>query len=143
MIAYDLQCTNGHTFEGWFESIKAFEQQQRKGLVACPICDDNQVERLPSAFAIKSSPNPSAVTDDALPTDAQKEQLTQEIVDFVQNNFDNVGADFAKEALKMHYGVTEPRNIRGVSSETEEETLKKEDIEFFKFPLPTSPDTDA
>ena len=143
MIAYDLQCANGHTFEGWFESIKAFEQQQKKGLVACPMCDDNQVERLPSAFAIKSSQEPSVTSDEQVVTEAQKEQLTKEIVDFVHDNFDNVGADFAKEALKMHYGVTEPRNIRGVSSETEEETLKKEGIEFFKFPLPTSPDTDA
>lgn len=143
MIAYDLQCTKGHTFEGWFESIKTFEQQQRKGLVACSICDDNRVERLPSAFAIKSSQEPAAVPEVQTDTHGQKKELTKEIIDFVENNFDNVGADFAKEALKMHYGVTEPRNIRGVSSETEEETLKKEGIEFFKFPLPSSPDTDA
>jgi len=143
MIAYDLQCTNGHVFEGWFKSIKAFEQQQSKGLVACPMCDDNQVERLPSTFAIKSSPAPSTVSGDPGDTEAQTKALTKKIVDFVENNFDNVGADFAKEALKMHYGVTEPRNIRGVSSETEEETLKKEGIEYFKLPFPSSPDQDA
>jgi len=30
MIAYDLQCTNGHTFEGWFEDRKAYLSQQKK-----------------------------------------------------------------------------------------------------------------
>jgi hypothetical protein len=69
--------------------------------------------------------------------------LGKQIVDYVENNFDNVGADFAQEALKMHYGVSEPRNIRGVSTPQEEETLKAEGIEFFKFPVPQkSPDTD-
>jgi len=143
MIAYDLQCTNGHAFEGWFKSIKAFEQQQRKGLIACPFCDDNQVERLPSTFAIKRSQAPSEDSGEQGATEAQAKELKKKIVDFVENNFDNVGADFAKEALKMHYGVSEPRNIRGVSSETEEETLKKEGIEYFKLPFPTSPDQDA
>ena len=32
--------------------------------------------------------------------------------EFVEKNFDDVGCDFAKEALKIHYGATEPRNIR-------------------------------
>jgi len=143
MIAYDLQCTNGHAFEGWFKSIKAFEQQQRKGLIACPFCDDNQVERLPSTFAIKRSQAPSEDSGEQGATEAQAKELKKKVVDFVENNFDNVGADFAKEALKMHYGVSEPRNIRGVSSETEEETLNKEGIEYFKLPFPTSPDQDA
>ena len=66
-------------------------------------------------------------------------KLGKQIVDYVQNNFDNVGADFAEEALKMHYGVTEPRSIRGVSTPKEEETLKAEGIRFFKFPVPSEP----
>ena len=36
----------------------------------------------------------------------------------------------------MHYDVTEKRNIRGTSTPSEEETLEKEGIPFFKFPLP-------
>ncbi|MGD2269532.1 MAG: DUF1178 family protein [Desulfobacterales bacterium] len=43
----------------------------------------------------------------------------------------------------MHYGVTEPKNIRGFSSVEEEKALKKEGVEFFKLPLPTTPDTDS
>ena len=38
----------------------------------------------------------------------------------------------------MHYGVTEPRNIRGVSTEKEEEILREEGIQFIKYPAPSS-----
>jgi hypothetical protein len=54
-----------------------------------------------------------------------------------------VGCDFAKEALKMHYGAAEPRNITGVSTKEEEKTLNEEGIQFFKIPMPIAPDTDA
>ena len=57
-------------------------------------------------------------------------------------NFDDVGCNFAGEALKIHYGVSEPRNIMGVSTEKEEKTLEKEGIKVFKIPVPISPDTD-
>jgi len=45
--------------------------------------------------------------------------------------------------LKIHYGATEPRNIRGVSTKEEEKTLKEEGIQFFKIPIPAPPDTDS
>jgi hypothetical protein len=64
------------------------------------------------------------------------EEISRDIIDYVDKNFDNVGCDFAKEALKIHYGVSEPRNIRGISTEQEEKTLKKEGVQFFKFPKP-------
>ena len=141
MIAYDLQCTNGHSFEGWFEDRKAYLDQHKKGLVACPVCNDTSVSIIPSTFAIKSSqiPNPAPAAN----TDAQMELVGKQIVDFVEKNFDDVGCDFAKEALKIHYGVTEARNIRGVSTKEEEKVLKKEGIQFFKIPLPAEPDKDS
>ena len=138
MIAYDLQCSNGHRFEGWFEDSRAYDRQCRRGQVACPICDDTDISRLPSTFAIKGAGAASA--RERLDMAA----LGKQIVEYVEKNFDNVGADFAAEALKMHYGVTEPRSIRGVSTPQEEETLKQEGIEFFKMPIPSkSSDPDA
>ena len=133
MIAYDLQCGNGHRFEGWFEDSKAFDRQKAQGLITCPVCEDTVIDRLPSTFSIKGGSNlPVPGGDDMRKLAA----LGKQIADYVENNFDNVGPDFAEEALKMHYGVTEPRNIRGVSTPREEETLKAEGIHFFKFPSP-------
>jgi hypothetical protein len=139
MIAYDLQCVNGHAFEGWFEDSEAYQDQKKKKLIACPVCNTTQVSRIPSTFAIKSSPILKKVS----PEEENLKQVGKQIVDFVQKNFDDVGCDFAKEALKIHYGVEEPRNIRGVSTKEEEKMLKEEGIDFLKIPMPVPPDTDA
>jgi hypothetical protein len=140
MIVYDLQCQNGHTFEGWFEDAKAFCKQQKNSLIACPVCNDTEVTRIPSTFAIKGSPAARKLTayknQAADGPQADHLKMARAVTEFFEKNFDNVGADFASEALKMHYGVKEPRNIRGVSTSQEEETLRKEGVEFVKMPLP-------
>jgi len=141
MIAYDLQCGNGHTFEGWFEERQAYLDQKKKGLITCPVCTVTSVDIMPSTFAIKSAP-PSASKDFAAEK-AVLEKFGREAIEFVEKNFDDVGCDFAKEAMKIHYGATEPRNIRGVSTQEEEKTLKEEGIQFIKIPIPARPDTDS
>jgi hypothetical protein len=141
MIAYDLQCPDGHRFEGWFEDSKAFEQQQRKGLIACPVCGHTEVVRLPSVFAIKGVKH-AAAPPPQVRVPSEQEIMARAIMHYVEHNFDNVGTDFAKEALKIHYGVTEPRNIRGVSSPQEEQTLRQEGVTFFKFPATPSSDSE-
>jgi len=139
MIAYDLQCINGHAFEGWFEDSEAYQAQKKRQLIACPACNTTRITKVPSTFAIKSSQIPKQLP----PDEKNLQKAGKEIIDFVEKNFDNVGCDFAKEALKIHYGVEEPRNIRGISTKEEEKMLKKEGIDFFKIPMPVSPDTDA
>lgn len=139
MIAYDLQCVNDHAFEGWFEDSEAYQTQKKKKLIACPACNTTRVSRIPSTFAIKSSPIPKKVSLE----EENLKKVGKEIVDFVEKNFDDVGCDFAKEALKIHYGVEEPRNIRGISTKEEEKMLKEEGIDFLKIPMPVTPDTDA
>jgi hypothetical protein len=139
MIAYDLQCVNGHAFEGWFEDSEAYQTQKKKKLVACPACNTTRVSRIPSTFAIKSSPIPQKGS----PEEENLKKVGKEIVNFVEKNFDDVGCDFAKEALKIHYGVEEPRNIRGISTKEEEKMLKEEGIDFLKIPMPAPSDTDA
>ncbi len=140
MIAYDLQCQNGHTFEGWFEDARAFKKQQKTNLIACPVCDDTLVTRIPSTFAIKGTPSPKTVIGQQMGAGddprVDPQIMARAICEFVDKNFDNVGSDFASEALKIHYGVKEPRNIRGVSTRQEEETLRKEGVEFIKVPAP-------
>ncbi|MEW6262948.1 MAG: DUF1178 family protein [Thermodesulfobacteriota bacterium] len=131
MIAYDLQCDQGHAFEGWFDNSKSYEQQQKKGLITCPVCGSSQVQKVMSTFSI-------ARQRGAEDGPSQPVNKVQMLIKYVQDNFEDVGGDFAKEALKMHYGVVEHRNIRGVSSSQEEETLRQEGIPFFKIPIPVS-----
>jgi hypothetical protein len=140
MIAFDLQCSKGHAFEGWFEDGKAYDQQKRKGLLTCPVCNDDSIIKVLSPVAIKSTalkPRQLAVAE------SQLKALQEQMTEYVEKNFDNVGHKFATEALKIHYGASEPRNIRGVSTKEEEKQLKEEGIEFFKVPLPPANATDS
>lgn len=133
MIAFDLQCSNGHTFEGWFDDREAFEEQRKQGLVSCPICDDPGVFIVLSTFAIPKAQLPAK--QDNLRQLAVGD-ISRKIAEFLENNFDDVGTEFTREALKIHYGVVEPRNIRGVSSAEEEKLLEKEGVPLLKIPLP-------
>ena len=144
MIIFDLQCINGHAFEGWFDDLEALEDQLDKGLISCPVCGSIQAVRVPSTFGIKSS---SSAYRETMPPKLTEEQILQQIAEYVDKNFDNVGSKFTDEALKIHYGAAEPRNIRGTSTKDQEELLAKEGVNFVKFPMPVNPkddtDTDA
>jgi hypothetical protein len=45
MIKYALRCEHGHAFESWFKNSAAFDNQKKRGLVACPGCGSAKVEK--------------------------------------------------------------------------------------------------
>lgn len=49
MKVLSLQCHHGHGFEGWFASIDDFLAQNGAQRIACPLCGDTVIKRLPSA----------------------------------------------------------------------------------------------
>lgn len=133
MIVFDLECIHGHTFEGWFDDSADFNRQQEDGLVTCPICDTVSVTQKLSPIAVRTSSSLPQTRNDH--KDAMVE-LNARLTDFVEKNFENVGTSFTKEALKMHYGASEPRNIRGTTTTEEDKVLNKEGIQVLKIPLP-------
>ena len=76
------------------------------------------------------------------PPSIDYERLAKEVADYFISNSEDVGTNFAGEALKIHYGVTDKRNIRGSATLEEEKTLKEEGIDFFKIPVPRTDDKD-
>ena len=130
MIAFDLECANGHAFEGWFKDSASFEEQKARKLVSCPYCNDTRIRRIPSPVAVRSRARPANTPE----TGIDHHRLIRDVAGYIAASFEDVGADFTKEALKMHYGVKEKRSIRGAATQDEEETLKEEGIEYFKFP---------
>ena len=130
MIAFDLRCSNGHSFEGWFKDLESFNEQDSQAMITCPSCRSTNITRVLSPVAIKSRQGEEKPTE--VEPDYQK--LAKGMMEYIRNNFDDVGGDFSKEALKMHYGVEKKRNIRGSATGEEEETLKDEGIKFFKIP---------
>ena len=140
MVVYDLICSRGHRFEGWFQDLEDLAGQIEKKMLVCPVCADEEIRRLPSTFGLVKSgrqepeaaaPGPGAVSDQV----RDFMQRWTEISNKLDRDFDDVGSSFADEALKMHYGATERRNIKGLSTEVQEEMLRKEGVDFFKFPV--------
>jgi hypothetical protein len=139
MIAFDLRCSNGHNFEGWFKDLESFNEQDSRDMIICPVCKSNKITRELSPVAIKS------VRGEEEPQQNKPDyrKLAMGVMEYIRNNFEDVGADFAKEALKIHYGVAEKRDIRGSATDEEEKTLKDEGIKFFKFPFFKPEDEDS
>jgi hypothetical protein len=99
-------------------------------MIECPICNDNKIERIFSPFAIKKNGGKQREELDS----QQAFQALQVINDYIDKHFEDVGADFYKEALKIHYGEAEKRNIKGTATTEEEVILKEEGVQFVKLP---------
>lgn len=131
MIAFDLFCSRGHKFEGWFKDSASFEEQRTSGKIDCPICNDRQIERAFSPFTIKKDGGKKREEID--PQQAHK--ALQLITDYIDKHFEDVGKDFFKEAVKIHSGEADQRNIKGTATIEEEIILKEEGVPFFKVPV--------
>ena len=87
--------------------------------------------------------SPVSIRKKTWPTDDFKSayKAWQSLCRYVHENFEDVGHNFANEALKLHYGHAEERSIRGVTTEPEEDMLKKEGVPFVKIPIPREIDS--
>jgi len=143
MVVYDLICAQGHQFEGWFSDLEDLERQLTTNDLVCPVCGDPTINRRPSTFGlVKStrSENEGPPPAEAGPRQISMKELIrqwEEVSRRLENEYDDVGANFSEEALKMHYGVIDRRNIRGMSTENQESLLRKEGVEFYKVPMLT------
>lgn len=146
MKVFDLQCTQGHLFEGWFGSDDDFQAQKARGLLACPLCNDAEVRRLPSAPRLNLSgaqapqptpaASPAATATVARTADMQSAWL-QAVRQLVERTED-VGERFAEEARRIHYGEVAQRGIRGQASPEERQALLDEGIETVAIPMPAA-----
>ncbi|MCG8643876.1 MAG: DUF1178 family protein, partial [Desulfobacterales bacterium] len=136
-----LECVNGHTFEGWFEDKKDLESQPEQGILTCPVCDNPSVSQKLHPIAIRRSSN--GVSKHAVQTSQDAlAKLNEKVAEYVEKNFEDVGSDFTKNALEMHYGVEEFRNIKGTTTKEEDKVLKKEGVPVFKVPVVKNPGDD-
>jgi len=78
MKVLNLQCAGMHTFEGWFGSEEDYQSQRERGLVACPMCANTEVRKLPSAPRLNlGAPEPRQAKSDAQEGAAAKGDSTQ------------------------------------------------------------------
>ena len=158
MIKYTLVCEKGHDFESWFADSAAYDKQEKRKLIACPLCGSAKVEKAimaprlsttakkRGAPAVLPAPTPEAPAPAAPPAPVamispQEQDIRaklKELREHLTKNADDVGQKFPEEARKMHYGEIEHRSIYGVASPDEAKELAEEGIEFH--PLPVLPD---
>jgi hypothetical protein len=163
MKVLNLQCSAGHGFEGWFGSEDDYQSQHSRGLVACPLCADTRVSRLPSAPRLNLSAKPfqaaaSATMGDAVSPKGEATEVMPAVVRadvradmqaamqaawlqavrHVMANTEDVGERFAEAARRIHYGEEPARGIRGQVSTQERLALREEGIETLALPVPAA-----
>jgi hypothetical protein len=147
VIRYDLACSNGHPFDGWFRDSAAYDEQAAKGIVTCPLCGDTAVEKqlmtpsLPVKSNRRSEPAPAPVPMHASLRDDRTRHLVEAIRELrrhVEENAEYVGDRFAEEARRIHYEESEQRGIYGEATPDDAHALLEEGI--MVAPLPRVPD---
>lgn len=148
MILYQLRCVNDHEFEAWFRSSDSFTDQVAAGDVECPFCGEVHVSKAMMAPRIakgglnklKDLEAAPAATNDG--DERRAQDLARQILravdklrDHVEENFEDVGADFAKEARKIHSGESSERGIYGSASDEEAHALDEDGVEYFRLPV--------
>jgi hypothetical protein len=137
MKVFDLQCSEGHSFEGWFGSENDFQDQLGRGLVECPLCGDTGVAKMLSAPRLNlGAAEPQPRQELVSTPDASMQAAWLKMVRHVMANTEDVGERFPEEARRMHYGESEERGIRGQASARETEALLEEGIGVLPLPVP-------
>jgi hypothetical protein len=124
MMRYALLCEHDHDFEGWFGSSGDYDDQQGRGLLACPVCGSKAVRKAmmaPAVLGSRPAGPPAEVREMMM-------QAAQAVRQHVEDNFDYVGEHFADEARAMHKGETDERGIYGEASGGEIKALAEEGV---------------
>lgn len=135
MIIFELVCDGGHRFEGWFRNSDEFSSQLSGGMIACPVCDSRDVHKLPTGHVSTGGHHRAAEVAEIPDSNSRVRDALERLRHYVEQNFEDVGDQFADEARRIHYGETEPRDIRGEATQVEVEELKEEGIEPVAIPV--------
>jgi hypothetical protein len=148
MIRYALVCDVAHEFESWFASADAYDQQIKRGLVACPVCNTTRVVKAIMSPNVarrdrEAAPEPVAATapQQVALLDPQAQvlrELIREVRAKILESTTDVGAAFPEEARKIHDGEAEARPIRGEASWEEARALVEDGVEIM--PIPPLPE---
>jgi hypothetical protein len=139
MKIFDLLCGTGHHFEGWFASAEDYAGQKARGLVGCPTCGSQEVDRVPSATRFNTgAPQPAPREQAGQDPFAIAQKLYSRMLDELLTKSEDVGSAFPAEARRIHYQEIPARSIRGQASQQEHDALVEEGIPVARLPIPPS-----
>ncbi|WP_374472819.1 DUF1178 family protein [Phenylobacterium sp.] len=137
MIKYALTCEHDHGFEGWFGSSADFDDQQGRGLLECPVCASKAVRKQIMAPAVRGTKRTATAAEPNPQMQAMMMEAMGRIRRHVEENFDDVGDAFAREARAIHEGKAEERGIYGQATPKEVRELVEDGVPVA--PLPPGP----
>lgn len=151
MLIYDLICDSQHKFEGWFRNSDDLLSQQERAILRCPVCDSAHVIKKLAAPNISKKSSSAAMgqkpsggqlrtleaNKGSAKAYSEMQNVLNKVHSFIDSNFEDVGNEFASEALSMHKGEKEAVNIRGTASAKELKDLAREGVT--ALPLPMKP----
>jgi hypothetical protein len=157
MITFDLNCSKGHQFEGWFASSADFDAQKSSGLLACPSCNDGVIQKAlsvpnvprkgnqrpalsPSVVPAAADTKADAPANDILPP--VMAELVQKLARAQSELLDKsqwVGGNFAETARAIYYGEEPDRLVHGETSRDEAKALVEEGIGIAPLLFPVVP----
>ena len=141
MIKYALVCEHEHPFEGWFGSSADYDDQAHRGLLECPLCATRAVRKQIMAPAVRGT---KAQAPAQLPSAAHEMMMDamSKVRAHVEDNFDDVGDRFAKEARDIHDGKSEERGIYGQATPKEVRDLVADGVPIAPLPPPAPKKTE-
>ena len=152
MIKYQLKCKssfcfNEKEFDGWFKSIEAYENQKLQGLINCPICGSDNVEKLLTAPSLKTNKNKTSDIKDKQFKNSKNNEtflgnvdsnnistLLRTLKKEVQKNSTFVGNEFVSQVRSMKEGKIKEKPIHGHGTYKEIKELKDEGIDVVNIP---------
>ena len=152
MIKYQLKCKSGFCFnekefDGWFQSIEAYEKQKLQKLINCPICGSEKVEKSLTAPSLKINKNKILVDKDKEQKNPKNNStfianensqnistLLRTLKKEIQKNSTYVGNEFVSQVRSMKEGKLKEKPIHGQGTNEEIQELRDEGIDVVNIP---------
>ncbi len=146
MIRFSLRCASDHHFDSWFQSNATYDKLDKAGLLSCPTCGCDRIEKNLMAPGVHGStpaePEAKAVSKkEVFSPSTPAEKALVAIKNWVEKNSEYVGPKFAQEARAIHDGESPRRSIFGEAGLDEAAALLEEGVPVAPLPWPHSGNT--
>ena len=152
MIKYQLKCissfcSNEKEFDGWFQSIEAYENQKLQKLINCPVCGSDKIVKSLTAPSLKINKNKT------LDNKTKQQKNPKNNINFssnensdyittilrtlkkeVQRNSTYVGNEFVSQVRSMKEGKMKEKPIHGQGTSKDIQELRDDGIEIVNIP---------
>ena len=123
-----------HEFESWFSDSNEFEKLNKKKLLECIFCNSKKISKsIMSPMISVTNDNKDQLEKDNNILKIEKNSLLQ-IRQYIEKNFEYVGADFGKKVREIYYDRNSKKRIYGTTTPEEREELSEEGIDLISIP---------